>query len=79
MLALGVGFLVLIDLIILVIYTLVEGIRGNLGAMRVSHVERPEEISGVSLTTHLQHVYDSVVVFIYAHNHLIVWILSLCT
>lgn len=48
MLALGVGFLVLIDLIILVIYTLVEGLRGNLGATRIANEENPEETSGVS-------------------------------
>ena len=48
MLALGVGFLVLIDLLILVVYTVVEGVQGNLEATRISHVENPEEKSGVS-------------------------------
>ena len=52
-LALGVGFLVLIDLVILVIYSLVEGLRGNLDATRIPNVERQQEISGVGL----RHVY----------------------
>ncbi len=48
LLAVGVGLLVLIDVIILVVYSLVEGVRGNLMAMRIPHIEHPEETSGVS-------------------------------
>ena len=47
MLAVGVLLLVLIDLIILIIYTAVEGARGNLSAQRVPNRENPEDISQV--------------------------------
>ena len=47
MLALGVMLLVAIDLIILIIYTGVEGSRGNLSAQRVPNRENPEDVSGV--------------------------------
>ena len=49
MLALGVMLLVAIDLIILTIYTGVEGTRGNLSAQRVPNRENPEDVSGVNL------------------------------
>ena len=48
LLAIGVGLLVLIDLFILMVYTVVEGLRGNLIATRIPNIERPEETSGVS-------------------------------
>ena len=48
-LILGVAALVAIDLTILVTYTLVEGIRGNLVTQKVSHKEKPTAIEGVSL------------------------------
>ena len=54
MLAMGVGFLVLIDLIILVVYTIVEVLQGNLQAMRIPNIEHPEETDGVSDCMHSQ-------------------------
>ena len=45
----SVGALVAIDLSILVTYTLVEGIRGNLVAVEVAHRENPQSVQGVSL------------------------------
>ena len=47
MLAVGVLLLVVIDLIILITYTAVEGARGNLSALRVLNRENPEDVSGV--------------------------------
>ncbi len=44
-LVLGVACLVAIDLIILITYTLVEGIRGSIDAQQVSHREEPTEVS----------------------------------
>ena len=52
MLTLGVLMLVMIDLVILVIYTLVEGVRGNLSAVMAESMENPQDITGVkSITT----------------------------
>ena len=48
MLILGVGLLVVIDMTIIVTYLLVEGIRGDLGAKKVPHRERPSTTEGVS-------------------------------
>ena len=48
MLALGVAVLVAIDIIILTTYNLVEGLRGNFVATKVSNLENPEDLSGVS-------------------------------
>lgn len=53
-LVLGVALLVCVDLIILVTYFVVEGVRGNLGAQQVSYRERPRKVEGVS-TINLQH------------------------
>ena len=50
MLALGVTFLVVLDVAILSIYTLVEGIRGQLSSNKVPNRENTEDIIGVSLT-----------------------------
>lgn len=47
MLALGVLLLVVIDFIILITYTAVEGARGDLTALRVLNRENPEDVSGV--------------------------------
>ena len=47
MLALGVLLLVVIDLIVLITYTAVEGARGNLSTQRVTNRENPEDIIGV--------------------------------
>ena len=44
---LGVASLVAVDLVILVMYTLVEGIRGKLIAQQVSNRENPMRIEGV--------------------------------
>lgn len=44
---LSVGALVAFDLTILVTYTLVEGIRGNLIAVEVAHREKPQSVEGV--------------------------------
>ena len=49
-LALGVLTLVLVDLTILVIYTTVEGVQGNLTATRVPSRENPRVVEGVSNT-----------------------------
>ena len=40
--------LVVVDLVILVVYTMVEGIRGNLGAERIENRENPMDTKGVS-------------------------------
>ena len=48
-LALFVCALVAVDLVILFIYTLVEGVRGGLEPMRVSNTENPSEARGVSM------------------------------
>ncbi len=48
-LILGVASMVAIDLIILVTYTLVEGIMGKLDARRVAHSENPRIVAGVSI------------------------------
>lgn len=48
-LILGVAALVAVDITILVTYTLVEGIRGNLVAQKVSHKEIPTTVEGVSV------------------------------
>ncbi len=45
----GVACLVAIDLMILIIYTAVEGARGNLGATQVPFRENPEDIQGVRM------------------------------
>lgn len=47
-LILSVVGLVGVDLIILIVYTLVEGVRGNLVAIEVPHKEKPMKIEGVS-------------------------------
>ena len=46
-LALGVLASVLIDVLILLIYTIVEGARGNLNAILVANREQPRDIVGV--------------------------------
>ena len=48
-LAVFVCVLVAVDVVILFIYTLVEGLRGNLEPMRVSNTENPSETRGVSM------------------------------
>ena len=48
-LALGVAVLVLIDVLILVVYTIVEGPRGNLNATLVQNEENPSSEIGVSI------------------------------
>ena len=40
--------LVVVDLVILVVYTMVEGIRGNLGAEKIKNRENPMDTKGVS-------------------------------
>ena len=46
-LALGVLTLVLIDLTILLVYTIMEGVHGNLTAIRVPNRENPRVVVGV--------------------------------
>ena len=46
-LALGVLTLVLIDLTILLVYTIMEGVQGNLTAIRVPNRENPRVVVGV--------------------------------
>ena len=53
MLALAVLLLCVVDLIILVVYTAVEGATGNLEAKRVINTENPMEVRGVSLILEL--------------------------
>jgi len=48
MLVLAVGALILIDITILLVYTAVEGYRGNLVAFKVRNAENTEDIEGVS-------------------------------
>ena len=49
---LGVASLIAIDLTIIVTYTLVEGVGGNLVAERVRHRENPTSVQGVSFILH---------------------------
>ncbi len=49
MLACGVAFLVVIDVLILTIYSIVEGIRGRLTAEKVRNQENVEDIVGVRI------------------------------
>ena len=53
---LGVLCLVVIDLAILGAYSLVEGVRGNLGVKLTSNREFPEETIGVSWFFYMQNV-----------------------
>ena len=53
MLVLVVGVLVSIDITILVIYTAVEGYRGNIEATLVPNGEHPESIDGVCGCVHV--------------------------
>ena len=46
-LALGVLVLVLVDVIILLVYTIVEGVQGNLTAIRVPNRENLMNVEGV--------------------------------
>ena len=46
-LALFVGVLVIVDAFILLVYTAVEGSRGNLGPTKTEHVENPSDTRGV--------------------------------
>ena len=48
MLVLGVALLVAVDLTILITYTIVEGIRGQLGPKRAENAEDPMDMTGVS-------------------------------
>lgn len=48
MLALAVAVLVAIDVVILTTYNVVEGLRGNLVAIKITNPENPEDLSGVS-------------------------------
>ena len=45
--ALFVCALVTVDVVVLFVYTLVEGVRGNLEAKRTAHVEHPSDKMGV--------------------------------
>ena len=47
-LALGVLVLVMVDVLILLVYTTVEGVRGNLIAIRVPNRENLRNVEGVS-------------------------------
>jgi hypothetical protein len=46
-LVLGVVLMVAMDVIILIVYSIVEGMRGNLAAHRDVHMEKPMKIEGV--------------------------------
>lgn len=57
MLAMGVAFLVIIDVVILTTYSIVEGIRDQLASKRVPNKENTEDIIGVSIfTVHFTHI-----------------------
>ena len=45
--ALFVGILVIVDVLILLIYTVVEGYEGNLGPTKIVSVENPSDTRGV--------------------------------
>ncbi len=47
-LVLAVLVLGLVDLVILAVYTIVEGIRGNLGAEKIENEENLTDVKGVS-------------------------------
>ncbi len=47
-LALVILLMVVVDLVILGVYTLVEGVKGNLKAERIKNEEDPEDVIGVS-------------------------------
>jgi hypothetical protein len=51
MLILGVGLLVVIDLTIISMYMLVEGLRGNLGPILLPFRENEEDVQGVCILT----------------------------
>lgn len=48
MLILGVGVLVAIDVAILFLYDIIEGLRGNLEAQWFPNRENPQDLQGVS-------------------------------
>ncbi len=47
--------LVMVDLVILVVYTVAEGTRGNLEAERIENRENPSDVKGVSLDGYVMH------------------------
>ena len=47
--ALGVALLVLVDILILLVYVIVEGLRGSLNAMLMENREDPSAEIGVSI------------------------------
>ena len=57
MLALMVGVFIAIDVIILLVYTIVDGARGNLGAELRPNDEHVRTEIGVSIITHPQCMY----------------------
>jgi len=59
MLALFVCALVMVDVVILFVYTLVEGVSGNLGPVRVIHAENPSDILGVRTTVCIRFIVDT--------------------
>ena len=59
MLALSVAVLLSIDIIILVTYTLVEGVRGNLSASLLSNEENKKSLFGVSTTKGYMQSHDT--------------------
>jgi len=48
MLACGVALLVVIDVVILTVYSIVEGIQGRLTSTKVPNAENTEDLVGVS-------------------------------
>lgn len=57
MLILGVLLMVLIDLIIIFVYTAVVGAQGELSATRVVHSENPRDEIGVRYLTYLKDIF----------------------
>ena len=62
--ALFVLCLVIIDIVILLLYTVTEAVRGNLGAKLTPNRELPEETIGVSNTMYSDYVCVCVCVLI---------------
>ena len=50
MLACGVALLVVIDVVILTVYSIVEGIKGRLTSSKIPNSENTEDLVGVSVT-----------------------------
>ena len=57
-LALGVLMLMLIDFIVILVYTIVEGVQGNLIAIRIPNREKPFDVEGVGYALYAVNLSD---------------------